>query len=182
MNQPPPVRAVITGGPGVGKSTLLAAANAAGISTFPEVARSILQAPGGMALRADDPAAFAQAMLDAQCATWDAAAVMDGPVLFDRGFADIAGFLTLEGLPVPAVLDRICRTHRYNGPIFRAPPWRQIYESDAERIQTWDQAVASDKAIKVAWIFYGYRLIDLPLAPLAERLDFMMKRLLHREP
>ena len=182
MNQPPPVRAVITGGPGAGKSTLLEAAAQAGFTIFPEVARAILQAPGGMALRAHKPAAFAQAMLDAQRATWAASATMDGPVLFARGFADIAGFLRLEGLAVPPTLDHICRTYRYSGPIFRAPPWAAIYAGDAERIQSWDEAVASDTAISKAWQSYGYRLVDLPLAPVAERLEFMRERLLRREP
>lgn len=178
MNQPLPVRAVITGGPGAGKSTLLAAASAAGLTTFPEVARNLLQADGGMELRARAPADFAQAMLDAQLGTWAAAEAISNPVLFDRGFADIAGFLSIEGLPVPQNLDHICRNLRYSGPIFRAPPWAEIYQGDAQRIQSWDEAVASDAAIGAAWKFYGYRLIDLPLAPVADRLTFIMERLL----
>lgn len=182
MNKPPPVRAVLTGGPGAGKSTLLAAAAQAGLSTFPEVARRILQADGGMDLRARAPADFAQTMLDAQLATWADSAAMAGPILFDRGFADIAGFLVLEGLPIPTDLDHICRTYQYTGPIFHAPPWAEIYQSDAQRIQSWDEAVKSDRAIAAAWEFYGYRLIDLPLVSVKKRLEFLMERLIAGEP
>lgn len=171
-----PARAVLTGGPGAGKSTLLAAADAAGITTFPEVARDILRRPGGMAMRADRPADFAQAMLEAQGETWRAAEALTSPVLFDRGFADIAGFLELEGLPLPATLDDVCQTHRYTGPIFRAPPWQAIYAGDSERIQSWEEALASDAAICAAWAHYGYQLIDLPLAPVADRLDFILNQ------
>ncbi len=74
---------------------------------------------------------------------------------------------------MPLELDRICRTIRYEGPIFRAPPWRAIYAPDPQRIQTWEEALASDAAVSAAWRNYGYDLIDLPLAPVNERLEFI---------
>jgi predicted ATPase len=170
-----PFRSVITGGPGAGKSTLLAEIASAGIATFPEVARAILQAPDGMAMRAERPADFAAAMLEAELIAWHAAP--EGPSLYDRGFPDIAGFLSLEGLRVPEALDRICRDHRYEGPVFHAPPWREIYTPDEERVQDWEQAVASDAAVVAAWKHYGYRLVELPMAPTAERAAFVLRHL-----
>ena len=59
-------RAVVTGAPGSGKSTLLAEVARRGVATGEEVARAILQAPGGMELRAERPSDFALAMLEAQ--------------------------------------------------------------------------------------------------------------------
>lgn len=170
-----PLRSVITGGPGTGKSTLLSAAKTAGIATFPEVARVILQEPGGMELRACDPWKFSEAMLERELAGFHDSSVQEAPVLFDRGFADIAGFHELSGLDVPDELDRICRNTRYEGPIFRAPPWREIYVPDPERIQNWEEALASDAAVSAAWCNYGYELIDLPLAPVDDRLDFIRR-------
>ncbi len=174
MTSPVPCRSVITGGPGAGKSALLEAAGRAGLATSDEVAREILKEPGGMALRANDPAGFADAMLARELAAFEAAAVSDGPVIFDRGFPDIVGFLALAGLPVSGELDGICRSLRYEGPIFHAPPWRAIYVSDGERIQSWQDACASDNAVSAAWEHYGYSLVDLPLAPVEERLRFLV--------
>lgn len=170
-----PVRAVLTGGPGVGKSTLLAATAAAGIRTFPEIARTILRQPGGMEMRANRPAEFADAMLDGEIAAFHAGG--KETALYDRGFPDIVGFLELESLPVTPRLNRSCQVHRYNGPIFRAPPWREIYQSDAQRIQDWDQALASDAAVSAAWRHFGYDLIDLPFAPTDQRLAFIVEKL-----
>ncbi len=170
-----PMRSVITGGPGAGKSSLLSALGAAGVATFPEVARTILQAPGGMALRAECPAKFAEAMIGAQRDSWDATGA--GAVICDRGFPDIVGFLHLEGLPIPDELDRCCRKLRYDGPIFRAPPWRDIYVPDAQRIQNWQEAIASDAAICAAWRSFGYELIDLPRVPVPVRLAFVLNSL-----
>lgn len=172
-----PRHAVLTGAPGAGKTTLLDAAAAAGYRTSPEVARRLLQEPGGMDLRAADPQAFAEAMLEAHAREFERHADHPGVVLFDRGFPDVAGFLDVSGLSVPASVDRACRSLRYAGPVLRAPPWRAIYARDDERIQTWDEAVASDAAITAAWKRYGYDVTDLPLAPVDERLAFLRRSL-----
>jgi predicted ATPase len=169
------VRAVLTGGPGSGKSTLLEAMRAKDLCIFPEAARAILQSPNGMAMRAESPMEFAMAMLDADLAAWHAAD--SGLSLYDRGFPDIAGFLELEGLPIPASLERICYENRYNGPIFRASPWFEIYATDAERTQDWNQAVASDEAVTSAWQRYGYPLIDLPQVSVTQRADFVVRQI-----
>ena len=172
----PVQRAAITGAPGAGKSTLLAELSRRGVTTVEEVARTILRSAGGMALREEDPFAFADAMLSAQLAAWDEPQT-DGPVVFDRGFPDIAGFLRVEGLPVSDAIARACEEYRFDGPIFRAPPWRAIYTPDDERIQDWQGAVASDRAVSSAWRDHGYTLIDLPFAPAKERAAFMLERL-----
>jgi predicted ATPase len=161
---------VLTGAPGAGKTTLLEAAAAAGLATSHEVARELLRAPGGMALRENDPLGFADAMLAAHLREMAAMDAMRVPVVFDRGLPDVVGFLEVSGLPVAAEIDRACRDIRYHGPVLRAPAWRDIYRQDAQRIQDWQQAVASDEAVTAAWRRYGYEVTDLPLAPVDERL------------
>lgn len=170
-----PRHAVLTGAPGAGKTTLLEAAAAAGIATSPEVARELLRQPGGMELREHDPLGFAEAMLEAHRREWERHSAAQGPVLFDRGFPDVVGFLDVSGWPVPAAVDRACRKFRYSGPVFRAPAWADIYAQDDERIQDWQGAVASDEAVTAAWRRYGYEVIDLPLVPVDERLKFVVQ-------
>ena len=172
-----PRHAVLTGAPGAGKTTLLSAAAVAGFCTSPEVARQLLQQPGGMALREADPVGFAEAMLEAHVREFELTAAQPGPVLFDRGFPDVVGFLAVSGLAVPRRIDQTCRQLRYYGPIFRAPAWAAIYRQDHERIQTWEQAAASDEAVTAAWRHYGYTVIDLPLAGVEERLELLTARL-----
>jgi predicted ATPase len=168
----PAFRSVLTGGPGTGKSSLIEAAEAAGIRTLPEVAREILLEPGGMELREKRPLGFAEAMFARELAGFAAGAGQAGPMLLDRGFPDIVGFLELTGLPVFTELDRACRDLRYEGPIFHARPWREIYEPDPERIQNWAEALESDAAVTAAWRRYGYELVPLPFVDVATRLDF----------
>lgn len=172
-----PRHAVLTGAPGAGKTTLLDAAAAAGFQTSPEVARELLKAPGGMALRAADPRGFAEAMTEAHIREFQRYAGHSAPVLFDRGFPDVVGFLDVSGLSVPKAVDHACRTLRYHGPILRAPAWAAIYVQDPERIQDWEQAVASDEAVTAAWKRYGYDVTDLPLVGVDERLGFLQRLL-----
>ena len=177
MALPGPRHAVLTGAPGAGKTTLLDAAGATGFQTSHEVARELLKASGGMDLRIGDPLGFAEAMIEAHAREFEAHAAATGTVLFDRGFPDVAGFLDVSGLSVPKTVDRACRTLRYSGPVLRAPAWAAIYVQDAERIQTLDEARASDEAVTAAWKRYGYAVTDLPLADVETRLAFL-KRLL----
>ena len=177
---PGPVRAVVTGGPGTGKSTLLEELAHRAIATESEVARAILKAPGGMALRADDPAGFARAMFDAELTAYRAAGERGGTTVFDRGFPDIVGFLRLAELTVPHDIDRACRELRYDGPVFRAPPWQAIYRPDEERIQDWQDALASDAAVTAAWRHYGYDLVDLPRVGVAQRAGYVLETLRKR--
>lgn len=126
-------------------------------------------------MRERDPLGFAEAMLEAHLREFAAMDAMDRPVVFDRGLPDVVGFLDVSGLPVSAAIDRACRAIRYDGPVFRAPAWRDIYRQDAQRIQDWNQAVASDEAVTAAWRRYGYLVTDLPFAPVADRLAFLSR-------
>jgi predicted ATPase len=177
VGSPAPRHAVLTGAPGAGKTTLLHAAAAAGIHASHEVARELLRAPGGMELRETDPLGFADAMLAAHLREFAWASGQNGPVVFDRGLPDVVGFLEVSGLSVSSEIDAACRDIRYPGPILRAPAWQDIYRQDAQRIQTWDEAAASDAAVTAAWRRYGYDVIDLPLAPIADRLAFLREKL-----
>lgn len=166
------IRSAITGGPGTGKSALVDALGRHDVTAVDEVARDILRKRGGMALRARDPAAFAQAMFTAEQAAFEASG--SGVTVFDRGFPDIVGFLELSGLPVPSEIDRACRALRYNGPVFHAPMWAEIYRGDEERIQSWDEAVESDAAVIAAWRRYGYEPIELPRQGVEARVRFVL--------
>ena len=144
-----------------------------GFATSPEVAREILTKAGGMALRVENPLGFAAVMAKAHLVEYARAERLDEPMLYDRGLPDVAGFLMVSGIAVPDHIDHLCRTVRYSGPIFRAPAWKAIYRQDEQRIQSWEEAVASDEAVSAAWRYYGYDLVALPFAPIAERIAFL---------
>jgi predicted ATPase len=171
---------ILTGGPGSGKSTLIAALTAEGFQSMPEAGRAIIQeqvASGGNALpwseNSCDRLAFAERMFSWEIRSWHAAHALAGPVLFDRGIPDVVGYLNLIGLPVPATIEEAARTFRYHPRVFIAPHWPAIYAHDAERKQTTDEAEATCRAVAGAYALFGYELVPLPLASVAERVRFV---------
>lgn len=145
-----------------------------GYATRVEAGRAIIQqaAERGEQHPWIDPRDFALRMM-----RWDIRSFHEaedqGPVFFDRGLPDIAGYLAYVGLPMIGDLDRAASTLRYNRTVFLAPPWRKIYRQDAERTQTFAQAEATCDAMAEAYVAYGYDLRPLPLTSIDERLDFI---------
>ncbi|MGX5636098.1 AAA family ATPase [Brevundimonas diminuta ATCC 11568] len=175
-----PRRIVLTGGPGSGKTTLLEALATAGHATSPEAGRAIIrrqQAIDGEALPWKDRALFAELMLDRELEAHARAESADGPVFFDRGVPDVVGYLTLCGLPVPAHMERAAQDIRYDRRVFIAPVWPEIFGQDAERKQDLDEARRTFDAMAETYPRFGYELIELPRAPVVERLDFVLTTL-----
>jgi predicted ATPase len=175
MTEPIDTLFIVTGGPGSGKTTLLAALSQAGFATSIEAGRAIIQdqvAVGGKALPWEDRAAFAELMLCWEMRSYREMLGQAGrPVFFDRGVPDVAAYLRLCGLAVPGHIDQAARLLRYNRRVFIAPPWPEIFRQDAERKQTFAEAAATYQALVATYQDYGYDLISLPLASVAERLD-----------
>jgi len=175
MTEPTDMLFIVTGGPGSGKTTLLAALSEAGLPTSIEAGRAIIQdqvAIGGGALPWGDRGAFAELMLCWEMRSYrEMLGRMERPVFFDRGVPDVAAYLRLCGLPVPAHIDQAARLLRYNRRVFIAPPWPEIFRQDAERKQNFAEAAATYQALVATYQDYGYELVSLPLASVAERLD-----------
>ncbi len=116
-------------------------------------------------------------MLDRELEAHARAESADGPVFFDRGVPDVVGYLSLCGLPVPAHMERAAQDIRYDRRVFIAPVWPEIFGQDAERKQDLDEARRTFDAMAETYPRFGYELIELPKAPVSERLDFVLKTL-----
>lgn len=176
---------VITGGPGSGKTTLCEALVEHDIMAVAESGRAVIrdqQEIAGSALPWIDPQLFAAAILKQDLDQYQWALDNNQTCLFDRGFPDNAGYLTMLGFDLPIVLESACRNHRYAQPVFVAPPWQDIFCPDSERRQDWDEAVRTHEAVTASYKRFGYDLITLPLASVAERVRFVLGYLLRDQP
>jgi predicted ATPase len=95
-------------------------------------------------------------------------------IFFDRGVPDIAGYMRLLGWPVPAHVDAAIRAFPYRRRVFIAPPWTAIYALDAERRQSFDEAVRTFDAVRTAYEGYGYELVTLPETSVQDRAEFVL--------
>lgn len=171
---------VVTGGPGAGKTALLAALAAAGHHVAPEAGRAIIRdqlAIDGPALPWCDRALFAELMLNFDLRSYGEARGGSAPVFFDRGIPDSIGYLRLCGLPAPEHFDRAARVFRYAPVVFAAPPWREIYAQDAERRQDFAEAQRTYEAVTRAYRDHGYELVELPRVDVGARAAFVLDRM-----
>jgi predicted ATPase len=130
---------------------------------------------GGHALPWDDRSLFAELMLSWDIRSYHLAQRSSGPVFFDRGLPDVVGYLRLVGLPVPAHVQKAAEIFRYNRLVFVAPPWEEIYQSDAERKQDFNEAVRTCESVTAVYAELNYELVELPCVSVAERVRFVLE-------
>jgi predicted ATPase len=169
---------LITGCSGGGKSTLLAALAARGCAVVEEPGRRIVRQElesGGVALPWADPVAFARRAIAMALADREAARAHSGWVFFDRGLIDAAS--ALERLTGEPVLEPLGRLHRYHRRVFMAPPWPEIYETDAERRHGFEAGLEEYRRFESVLPALGYEVISLPKTAVAARADFVLDAL-----
>jgi predicted ATPase len=170
---------VITGGPGTGKTTVLAELLRRGWVCVPEDARAVIQeqiATSGSALPWSDAPRFAELLMQRSIATWQGQAAKNpqASVYFDRGVGDAFTCADLVGHTLPAAMRQQARACLYRNPVFLAPYWPSIYTTDTERRQTIEEAERTEHAIVRTYTDLGYEIVRLPLVSPAERADFIL--------
>jgi len=173
-----PERFVLTGCSGGGKSTLLAELKRRGEQVVPEPGRELVReqmAKGSDLLPWADAKGFTLELARRTIDAWDAAP--PGRVFFDRGLIDVLAHLDFLGETEPDWLTDAGARIRYADPVFVVPPWAEIYEDDGERGKDFAKAVAEYDALCAAYDRHGYERIELPIAPVTERADFLLTAL-----
>lgn len=167
-------RFVMTGGPGAGKSALLAALAGRGHAVVAESARAIIRDRKARGLSPRPaPVEFAQAILRMDVDRYVAAPVQ-GLVFFDRGIPDALGMLHETGFLPENERERYLRTYRYSQSAFVLPPWEEIYHTDDERDQTFGDAVRVYDGLCRWYRSCGFELVIVPKATIEERCDFLL--------
>jgi predicted ATPase len=161
----------------VGKTTLLMELRRRGFCCVDEVARDIIRQQvkdRGNALPWGDTMRYAELMHEYSVAAYREAGE-EGPVFFDRGIPDTLSYLRLIGRDIPAVMEEDARRMRYNRKVFILPPWQEIYETDSERKQSWEEAVKTYRQLQRTYEEYGYQLVELAKNRVEERADLVLK-------
>jgi len=169
---------ILTGGPGAGKTTLLAELAAMGYATVDESARAVIaeRLARGASAR-PDALAFAQEILRR-----DVEKYLDRPrtaewVFFDRGLIDALGMLH-EASPLSSVeLASMLTAYPFHAIVFVLPPWEAIYANDAERDQSFADAVDVHARVVHWYRSCGYVLNEVPRLPITQRADHVLRTL-----
>ena len=168
---------VITGGPGAGKTAILGELGRRGFACVPEAARQIIQeqvSSGGDAVPWLNTARYASLMMQKSVHDYLAHVGTEQVTFFDRGILDTITHARINHFRLSEVAYFQAQTHRYNRKVFLAPPWQEIYSTDSERKQTFEEAMSAFQVNQEVYTEYGYELVEIPRAALQTRADFIL--------
>lgn len=171
---------VLTGGPGMGKTSIIDNFEKQGYPCIPESGRAIImaeQARGGNKLPWEERLGFAEAMFEQARLDYEKALLFGERCFFDRALPDCIGYLKVCQLPIPPTFWQAAKQYRYHNQVFITPPWLTIYENDAQRKQSFAEAVATYQAVAGVYDDLGYHVIEIPQISIPERAAFIVKSL-----
>ena len=173
-------RIVITGGPGTGKSSIIKFLEKKGYACLHEVSREITaaaQREGVAQLFLAQPLLFSQKLLEARIDQYHEAATMQSEMIFlDRGLPDVVAYMDYFGTSYPPYFNEACEKYKYHQ-IFLLPPWKEIYLTDNERYESFEQALEIHNHLKKSYLSMGYTPIEILKDTVEARSEFILNNL-----
>ncbi len=171
---------VFIGGPGTGKSTVLNELKKLGHTCMPEISREVTlqaQKEGIDQLFLTKPLLFSEKLLEGREKQYiNADASTANIVFFDRGIPSVHAYMRYFKTEYPEVFLQKSTTYKYTK-IFQFLPWKEIYTSDNERYETYEESVVISSFLKEAYAELGYEIINVPFGAIEDRCNFIMNSL-----
>lgn len=171
---------VITGGPGTGKSSIIKHLESQGHYCLHEVSRQITieaQQQGIEQLFLERPLLFSEKLLEARINQHiEAVQLSKDQIFLDRGIPDVVAYMDYFRTAYPSQFTLACQNYEYDK-IFLLPPWEEIYTSDNERYESFEQALVIHEHLKNSYITYGYDPIIVPTGTIDKRSSFILNSL-----
>lgn len=172
---------VITGGPGTGKSTVIIELEQQGYHCMHEISRKvtlIARKNGIEQLFLKDPMLFSKMLLEGRIHQFKKALnEKNDIVFFDRGIPDVFAYMNYLGVDYPSIFIDKSEKHTYQSPIFIMPPWKDIYITDNERYESFEQSLAIYNHLKSAYKSLNYTIIEVPFGIASERAKFILEHI-----
>jgi len=173
MNTESSRKHVLTGGPGVGKTTVIEILASKGYAIIPEAARIIMeeeQIKNSDIVPWKNLAIFQEAVAKRQLM---AEAHIKAPITFlDRGLIDGYAYCMQGNIPAPKMLIEHVKD-RYDKVFLLAP--LPIYENDTVRKEKKYFQISIHSMIQDAYKKFGYNLIHVPVLAPDERVTFILQ-------
>lgn len=171
---------MITGGPGTGKSTVINELKIRDHACFEEISRHVTlkaRQNGIEQLFLTDPLLFSELLLKGRLNQFNEAKnSIASHVFLDRGLPDVLAYMDYKKTDYPNYFYEVCKSNIYDH-IFVLAPWQEIFESDSERYENFEQAIQIHEYLLNTYRNLGYQLIDVPYGSVKSRTDFILEAL-----
>ncbi|WP_082422556.1 AAA family ATPase [Aquimarina longa] len=180
-------RIVITGGPGTGKTSVINKIEEANFFCFHEIIRSMTQEAqksndctpivSNPIISVSDPYQFNTQILNGRINQFKEAAFKRKEITFyDRGIPDVLAYMNYFNQSYDNQFITACKDHTYDQ-VFLLPPWEDIYVSDDERYESFEQAKEIHHHLLEIYTEFEYKCIEVPFGTIKERYDFIFKNI-----
>lgn len=171
---------VLTGGPGTGKTTVINKLIEKGYYCYPEISREIIsnaKKQGIDQLFLENPLLFSEMLLEGRKKQYLEAVSLNKRMIFlDRGLPDVLAYLHYIGDQYPSGFKKLCEEHIYSK-VFLFPPWEEIYTSDLERYENFEQSKLIYNHLIETYKFLGYEIIEVPKICPEKRILFILEEI-----
>ncbi len=178
---------VCTGGPSVGKTSVINHLLEQGFICFLEIIRTLTDAlspeeksshsQSNPIVMANNSMQFNNSILEGRLMHYnEATALKETVAFFDRGMPDVLAYMQFFDQSIPQAFTEVCKENKYDQ-VFVFPPWAEIYKKDAQRFESFEEAVAIHHALVKTYTSLGYVPITVPKDTIANRANFIVKQL-----
>ena len=168
---------VLTGAPGTGKSTIIQELEVRGHTCLHEISRNVTldaRKNGTEQLFLTEPLLFSDMLLKGRTDQFlNSYKNSSELAFFDRGIPDVHAYMNYIGLDYPDRYIKISREHRYDF-IFLMPPWEEIYITDNERYESFEQALAIHNHLLRTYESLDYSVVEVPTGTVSDRTDYIL--------
>lgn len=169
---------VITGGPGTGKTSIINELKKRGHICLEEISRQVTlnaRKEGIDQLFLTQPLLFSKLLLEGREKQFKEADSSSKEFVFiDRGLPDVLAYMDYIGDDYPDRFVESCQTHVYDL-VFILEPWQEIFVSDTERYENFDQAVKIHHHLFNTYERFEYKLQDVPFDTIENRANFILQ-------
>lgn len=177
-------KVVITGAPGTGKTSVIEGLEKRGFHCFHEIIRTMTAQAKAVGTKkkpvsnpltfVDDPHEFNRLLLEGRFAQFQEAENLKKELtFFDRGMPDVLAYMNYFNQEYDKTFTDTCKNNPYQK-IFILPPWKEIYVSDNERLETFTEAEKLHKHLVHTYQKFGYSPIYVPKNSVEERISFIL--------
>lgn len=167
---------IITGAPGTGKSSVISALSDYGFECHYEVARKIIKENQEKNINVFpwvNMREFSDMVYDRMKNTYEQ--IHQDICFYDRSVIDLIGYMSISGDTPPEKYARLAESFGFNPKVFFMPVWKDIYTTDGQRKESFEDALKIGNALKEAYTNLGYQVIEVPLSTIKERVDFILQ-------
>ena len=175
---------VITGAPGTGKTSIIKKLEVMNYFCYHEVIRDFtLEAKENSDNNTfdtnplafvKDPFEFNTKILNGRIDQYEQSLENNNStVFFDRAIPDVLAYMDFFNQEYSPNFIKACEVHRYTS-IFLLPPWEEIYISDNERFESFEEAKQIHYHLEKTYRAYDYNIELVPFGSVEKRVDFIL--------